>query len=53
MKHLLPLVLLAAASPAAAHSGPHLHPHGVEGWMVGLGILAMIGAVLFAVGRRK
>jgi hypothetical protein len=38
MRYTLPLLVLA--SPATAHPGAHLHPHGVEGWMIGLGLLA-------------
>lgn len=35
------LVLLA--SPAAAHVGPHIHPHaGSSGWIAGLCIVAMV-----------
>lgn len=53
MKYALRFVLVAAASPAIAHPGPHMHPHGVEGWMVGLGILALAGAAMLVFGRRK
>ncbi|THH35927.1 hypothetical protein E4Z66_12725 [Aliishimia ponticola] len=57
MKTILPLSsLIAVLAPAAAmaHGGAHLHPHGVEGWVVGLGIVAMIagGAVSVRVARR-
>ena len=38
MRYTLPLLL--AASPALAHPGAHTHPHAVDGWMVGLGLLA-------------
>ncbi len=54
MRYALPLLL--AAGPAMAHSGAHLHPHGVEGWAVGLGLLACgIAAVVVirARGGRK
>ncbi|MDA7423840.1 hypothetical protein [Thalassococcus lentus] len=49
------LALLAsfAASPAVAHPGAHMHPHSVEGWVVGLGILAMLGAGVVALRARK
>ncbi len=51
MKYALPLAILAA-TPAAAHSGPHLHPHAVEGWVVGLGILALLATVIALRGRK-
>ncbi|MDC0737546.1 hypothetical protein N6L24_04600 [Cognatishimia sp. SS12] len=41
MKFALPLVLLA--SPAAAHTGVHLHPHGVEPLLIGLALIAVAG----------
>ena len=52
MIRLLPLTLLA--TPALAHDGAHLHPHGVEGWVIGLGLLALIGgAIAIAAKVRK
>ena len=38
MKYSLPLALVG--SPALAHPGAHMHPHAVEGWVIGLGLLA-------------
>jgi hypothetical protein len=54
MKYALPLIL--AAGPALAHPGAHLHPHAVEGWVIGLGLLACgfaAGAMIRARVRRK
>ncbi len=54
MKYTLPILLFA--SPALAHSGAHMHPHSVEGWVVGLGLLAFGVATGIAIrnrGRRK
>jgi hypothetical protein len=42
-----------AASPALAHSGAHLHPHSVEGWIVGLAVLVIATAATLAVKARK
>ena len=53
-RYILPLML--AAGPVAAHPGAHLHPHSVEGWVIGLGILACVvvaGAVVRARRSRK
>ena len=55
MRHLFPICLLAlTATPALAHGGAHMHPHGVEGWVASLGILALVGAAwLIAYRGRK
>ncbi len=55
MKNFVLFVLaLSAASPAIAHDGLHLHPHGAEPWMVALGALGAIGlAALIIMDRRK
>ncbi|MCV2876855.1 peptidase M23 [Rhodobacteraceae bacterium XHP0102] len=55
MKNIAIFVLaLIVASPAAAHEGLHLHPHGAEPWMVALGALGAIGlAALIMTDRRK
>lgn len=45
--------LLLAAGPAAAHPGAHLHPHSVEGWLVGLGILACLVGVRIVIRARR
>ena len=34
MKYVLTSIATLAAFPAHAHSGAHLHPHGVESWWV-------------------
>lgn len=39
MKYVLPLSFLA--TPALAHSGAHLHPHGYEPVVMGLILLAV------------
>lgn len=47
MKRLLLLIPFALmASPALAHSGAHLHPHGYEVF-VALGALAAVAAALY------
>ena len=51
MKFAAPLVLFA--SPALAHSGAHMHPHGVEGWVVGLAIIAVAGTIAAVARARK
>lgn len=51
MKLSLPFVLLAA--PAAAHSGAHMHPHSVEGWVIGLALICLGTAATLAVKLRK
>jgi hypothetical protein len=45
---------LLAPIAASAHDGPHLHPHGAEPALAGLGLLAVLavaGAALFR-GRK-
>lgn len=49
MKYVFPAVLLAG--PAMAHDGAHLHPHSVEGWIVGLGVLVLAGMVAIKVRK--
>ena len=41
----------AMTMPALAHDGAHLHPHGVEGWVVGLALMAGVGGVALAAQR--
>lgn len=44
MSRLAALAALAlSASPALAHSGVHLHPHGAETW-IALTVVAVIAA---------
>ena len=45
MKYALPLFLIA--TPALAHDGVHLHPHGSENWIAGA---MLIGTCLFVAG---
>ena len=50
MTRLLAPALTLAASPALAHSGAHLHPHGAGNWLtvaLALGLVA-VTAVLMA-----
>ena len=46
MKYAIPFFLLA--TPALAHDGAHMHPHGIEGWVVGLGVLVIASAAFLA-----
>lgn len=48
MRYALPLILFT--SPALAHDGIHAHPHGAEGWIVGL-VLLVIAAVGVSVAK--
>ena len=51
MKYALPMALLA--SPALAHDGAHLHPHGGEGWIAAMTFaLVVAGLTAFLVGRK-
>ena len=44
-------VITLSVSPAFAHGGTHLHPHGGEA-VLALGVLAACGAIVFGVARR-
>lgn len=48
------LPLLLVATPAAAHEGAHLHPHGAgEVWLgLALGAAAVVAGLLVVRGRR-
>lgn len=47
------LAVSALATPALAHSGAHMHPHSIEGWVVGLGVvLAVVATTVAAKGRK-
>ncbi|MFO7757961.1 MAG: LPXTG cell wall anchor domain-containing protein [Roseovarius sp.] len=51
MRFILTVLLLPA--PALAHSGPHLHPHGIDVmWLVVVGLLALGGGYLIGRGRK-
>ena len=53
MKPVLALLSLMLASPAWAHDGVHLHPHGAESWLpVILGSLLIAGAAVLARVKR-
>ena len=51
MRYALPPMLFT--SPALAHDGIHAHPHGVEGWIVGLALLVIAAAGVVAIKVRK
>ena len=38
------LALILGATPAFAHSGPHLHPHDGTAWLVVVSALGLIAA---------
>lgn len=50
MRYAFALAVLA--TPASAHPGPHINPHG-EFWGVALGLLVIGVAALTAVWMRK
>ena len=53
MKFLLPLAL--TATPALAHNGVHLHPHGSENWIAGaklIGTCVFVAGVKYVLGKR-
>jgi len=52
MKHLMILPALILASPALAHPGVHIAPHGTE-WMPVFMGLAVIGAAATVVVRAQ
>ena len=49
MKYILPAVLFA--TPALAHPGAHVHPHGGDIWLVAA--LVLVAATVLAVKLRK
>ncbi len=51
MKYALPLMILS--TPALAHGGAHMHPHGSEGWIVGLALVVLVGVATFALKSTK
>jgi len=46
------LFLTLTAAPALAHSGPHLHPHGSDAWLVGVLVLFAAGVAAFLKARK-
>ena len=53
MKHTaLHLAALTLASPALAHGGAHLHPHGGDLWMAVI-LAAVLAAGLYLIWGRK
>ncbi len=55
MKYLLPIMALPLATPAFAHQGAHMHPHGAESWLTAVAVLgaAAYGAYRLYGGGRK
>ncbi|SEO16443.1 hypothetical protein SAMN04490248_10273 [Salinihabitans flavidus] len=50
---LLLAVLIFAPAPALAHSGAHLHPHGIDAfWLLVVGLIAVAGGYLIGRGRK-
>lgn len=47
MKFVLPMLMIA--TPALAHEGVHMHPHGSENWIAGA---LLIGTCLFVAGAK-
>ena len=50
------LALILGATPAFAHSGPHLHPHDGTAWLVvvtALGLIAVAARVMFVRARAR
>ena len=43
------LLLLLSATPALAHTGVHMHPHGSENWIAGA---LLVGTCLFVTGLK-
>ena len=52
MKYALSLTVLAAPSLALAHNGAHMHPHGSEGWLVGLAMISLATVMGVAKARK-
>ncbi|MGY3438354.1 MULTISPECIES: hypothetical protein [unclassified Marinovum] len=49
MTRMLAPVLFLTASPALAHSGAHLHPHGAGNWLtvaLALGLVAVAATLM-------
>ena len=53
MKHALALATVTlAASPALAHDGAHVHPHGSEMWIALAFAAALAGGAIYRWGRK-
>ncbi|UZD91461.1 hypothetical protein [Cognatishimia activa] len=53
MKFVLPLAL--TATPALAHEGIHMHPHGSENWIAGvllIGTCLIVAAAKHLISKR-
>ncbi|MBF9042677.1 peptidase M23 [Rhodobacterales bacterium HKCCE4037] len=53
MTRLLPVALALVATPALAHPGAHLHPHGGESWLIIALALALATVATILIARRK
>lgn len=51
MKWITAPVVALLASPALAHDGLHLHPHGSETILTGLAVIATLGTLYLASRR--
>ena len=52
MTRILALAFALAASPALAHSGAHLHPHGAGNWLTVMLALGVIGLAAVLMARK-
>ncbi|MGP6086891.1 hypothetical protein [Antarctobacter jejuensis] len=52
MKTLMTFSAAVLATPALAHGGGHLHPHGAESWLALLPAVALIATALVIWARR-
>ena len=52
MKKLITVAAAVLATPALAHDGAHLHPHGTESWLALLPAVALIATALLIWSRR-
>lgn len=51
MKWIIAPATALLASPALAHDGLHLHPHGTETILTGLAVIATLGTLYLASRR--
>ena len=53
MKHVLLILGTLAASPALAHSGAHIHPHGAVTWIALILAATIVGGTMTLVQIRR
>lgn len=53
MSRMLFAFTLVAATPAIAHDGAHLHPHGAESWLALVAVALIAAAGTIAWKNRK